>query len=94
MIKSIFLLLKYGSFALINEIIIFFRRFAEVLIIGFDNLNYHIFQTIRLLRFEDVRDNFTAIQRKFEKKNKELSNKCYRHVCYRCAGRKCNSRCL
>ena len=26
-------------------------------------------------RFEDVRDNFTQIQRKFEKKNKELSNK-------------------
>ena len=56
MIKSIFLLLKYGSFALINEIIIFFRRFAEVFIIGFDNLNYHVFQTIRLLRFENVRD--------------------------------------
>ncbi len=48
--------MKYGSFALINEIIIFFRRFAEVFIIGFDNLNYHIFQTIRLLRFENVRD--------------------------------------
>lgn len=56
MIKSILLLLKYGSLTLINEIIFIFRRLTEVLISGFDNLDYHILQPIRLLRFEDVRD--------------------------------------
>jgi hypothetical protein len=56
MIKSILLLLKYGSLTLINDIIFIFRRLTEVLMSGFDNLDYNIFQSIRLLRFEDVRD--------------------------------------
>ena len=56
MIKSILLLLKYGSLTLINYIIFFFRQLKEVLMSGFDNLDYNIFQSIRLLRFEDVRD--------------------------------------
>ena len=56
MIKSILLLLKYGSLTLINDIIFFFRQLKEVLMSGFDNLDYNIFQSIRLLRFEDVRD--------------------------------------
>ena len=56
MIKSILLLLKYGSLTLINDIVFFFRQLKEVLISGFDNLDFNIFQPIRLLRFEDVRD--------------------------------------
>lgn len=56
MVKSILLLLKYGSLTLINDIVFFFRQLKEVLISGFDNLDFNIFQPIRLLRFEDVRD--------------------------------------
>ena len=56
MIKSILLLLKYGSLTLINDIIFFFRQLKEVLMSGFDNLDYNIFQSIRLLRFESVRN--------------------------------------
>ena len=56
MVKSLLLLLKYGSLTLINDIIFFFRQLKEVLMSGFDNLDYNIFQSIRLLRFEDVRD--------------------------------------
>ena len=56
MVKSILLLLKYGSLTLINDIVFFFRQLKEVLISGFDNLDFNIFQHIRLLRFEDVRD--------------------------------------
>ena len=56
MVKSLLLFLKYGSLTLINDIIFIFRRLTEVLMSGFDNLDYNIFQSIRLLRFEDVRD--------------------------------------
>jgi hypothetical protein len=56
MVKSLLLLLKYGSLTLINDIIFFFRQLKEVLMSGFDNLDFNIFQSIRLLRFEDVRD--------------------------------------
>ena len=56
MVKSLLLFLKYGSLTLINDIIFFFRQLKEVLMSGFDNLDYNIFQSIRLLRFEDVRD--------------------------------------
>ena len=56
MVKSILLLLKYGSLTLINDIVFFFRQLKEVLISGFDNLDFNIFLPIRLLRFEDVRD--------------------------------------
>ena len=56
MIKSILLLLKYGSLTLINDIIFFFRQIKDVLMSGFDNLDYNIFQSIRLLRFESVRN--------------------------------------
>ena len=52
MIKSILLLLKYGSLTLINDIIFIFRRLTEVLMSGFDNLDYNIFLSIRLLRFD------------------------------------------
>ena len=56
MVKSLLLLLKYGSLTLINDIIFFFRQLKEVLMSGFDNLDFNIFQSIRLLRIEDVRD--------------------------------------
>ena len=57
-IKIIFL-------SLLNEIIFLFKSLVEILTNGFDNLNYHIFQPIRLIRFEDVRnflsDNYEII---------------------------------
>ena len=56
MVKSLLLVLKYGSLTLINDIIFFFRQIKDVLMSEFDNLDYNIFQSIRLLRFEDVRD--------------------------------------
>ena len=56
MVKSLLLFLKYGSLTLINDIVFFFRQLKEVLISGFDNLDYNIFQSIRLLRFESVRN--------------------------------------
>ena len=56
MVKSLLLFLKYGSLTLINDIIFFFRQIKEVLMSGFDNLDYNIFQSIRLLRFESVRN--------------------------------------
>ena len=62
MIKSILLLLKFGFVGFFNEIRILFKGLSEILISGFDNLNYHIFQPIRLLRFEDVRDFVTSTE--------------------------------
>ena len=62
MIKSILLLLKFGFVGFFNEIRILFKGLSEILIGGFDNLNYHIFQPIRLLRFEDVRDFATSTE--------------------------------
>jgi hypothetical protein len=56
MVKTLLLLLKYGSLSMIDDIIFFFRQLKEVLMSGFDNLDYNIFQSIRLLRIEDVRD--------------------------------------
>ena len=62
MIKSIFLLIKFGLFGFFNELRLLFRGLFEILTSGFDNLNYHIFQPIRLLRFEDVRDFATSTE--------------------------------
>jgi hypothetical protein len=62
MIKSILLLLKFGFVGFFNEIRILFKGLSEILISGFDNLNYHIFQPIRLLRSEDVRDFVTSTE--------------------------------
>ena len=56
MIKLIMLLTKFGFIGFFNELRFLFKGLSEILISGFDNLNYHIFQTIRLLRFENVRD--------------------------------------
>ena len=62
MIKSIFLLIKFGLFGFFNELRLLFRGLSEILTSGFDNLNYHIFQPIRLLRFQDVRDFATSTE--------------------------------
>ena len=56
MIKSIVLLIKFGFVGFFNELRLLFKSLSEILISGFDNLNYHIFQPIRLLRFQDIRD--------------------------------------
>ena len=56
MIKSIILLIKFGFIGFFNELRLLFKSLSEVMISGFDNLNYHIFQPIRLLRFQDIRD--------------------------------------
>ena len=56
MIKSIILLIKFGFIGFFNELRILFKSVSEMMISGFDNLNYHIFQPIRLLRFQDIRD--------------------------------------
>ena len=62
MIKGIFLLIKFGFIGFFNELRFLFKSLSEILISGFDNLNYHIFQPIRLLRFEDVRDFATSTE--------------------------------
>ena len=56
MIKSIILLIKFGFIGFFNELRLLFKSLSEVMISGFDNLNHHIFQPIRLLRFQDIRD--------------------------------------
>jgi len=62
MIKSIILLIKFGFIGFFNELRLLFRGLSEILTSGFDNLNYHIFQPIRLLRFQDVRDFATSTE--------------------------------
>ena len=56
MIKSIILLIKFGFIGFFNELRLLFKSLSEMMLSGFDNLNYHIFQPIRLLRFQDIRD--------------------------------------
>ena len=56
MIKSIILLIKFGFISFFNELRLLFKSLSEMMMSGFDNLNYHIFQPIRLLRFQDIRD--------------------------------------
>ena len=56
MIKSIILLIKFGFIGFFNELRLLFKSLSEMMTSGFDNLKYHIFQPIRLLRFQDIRD--------------------------------------
>ena len=42
--------------SLLNETRFLFKGLSEMLGSGFDDLNYHLFQPIRLIRFQDVRD--------------------------------------
>ena len=46
MIKSILLIIKFGFIGFFNELRFLFKGLSEILISGFDNLNYHIFQPI------------------------------------------------
>ena len=48
-IKIIFL-------SLLNETRFLFKGLSEILGSGFDGINYHIFQPIRLIRFQEVRN--------------------------------------
>ena len=48
-IKIIFL-------SLLHETRFLFKGLSEILGSGFGSINYHIFQPIRLIRFQDVRD--------------------------------------
>ena len=48
-IKIIFL-------SLLHETRFLFKGLSEILGSGFDSINYHIFQPIRLIRFQEVRD--------------------------------------
>ena len=42
--------------SLLNETRFLFKGLSEILGSGFDSINYHIFQPIRLIRFQEVRD--------------------------------------
>ena len=42
--------------SLLHEARFLFKGLSEILGSGFDSINYHIFQPIRLIRFQDVRD--------------------------------------
>ena len=48
-IKIIFL-------SLFTETRFLFKGLSEIIVGGFDSINYHIFHPIRLIRFQDVRD--------------------------------------
>ena len=48
--------IKFIFISLLNETRFLFKGLSEMLGSGFDNLNYHLFQPIRLMRFQDVRD--------------------------------------
>ena len=48
-IKIIFL-------SLFTEIRFLFKGLSEIIVHGFESINYHIFQPIRLIRFQEVRD--------------------------------------
>ena len=48
--------IKFIFISLLNETRFLFKGLSEMLGSGFDNLNYHLFQPIRLIRFQDVRD--------------------------------------
>ena len=48
-IKIIFL-------SLFTEIRFLFKGLSEIIVHGFESINYHIIHPIRLIRFEDVRD--------------------------------------
>ena len=48
--------IKIIFITLLNETRFLFKGLYEILGSGFDNVNYHIFQPIRLIRFQEVRD--------------------------------------
>ena len=48
--------IKVIFISLLHETRFLFKGFSETLGNGFDNINYHLFQPIRLIRFQEVRD--------------------------------------
>ena len=48
--------IKIIFISLLNETRFLFKGLSEILGSGFDSINYHIFQPIRLIRFQEVRD--------------------------------------
>ena len=48
--------IKIIFISLLHEARFLFKGLSEIIVSGFDNINYHIFQPIRLIRFQDVRD--------------------------------------
>ena len=48
--------IKIIFITLLNEIRLLFKGMSEIIGSGFDSINYHIFQPIRLIRFQEVRD--------------------------------------
>jgi len=63
MIKAIVIALFKSSAAikiiflsLFTEIRFLFKGLSEIIVHGFESINYHIIHPIRLIRFEDVRD--------------------------------------
>ena len=48
--------IKVIFISLLHEARFLFKGLSEILGSGFDSINYHIFQPIRLIRFQEVRD--------------------------------------
>ena len=48
--------IKVIFISLLHETRFLFKGLSEILGSGFGSINYHIFQPIRLIRFQDVRD--------------------------------------
>ena len=48
--------IKIIFISLLHEARFLFKGLSEVIVGGFDSINYHIFQPIRLIRFQEVRD--------------------------------------
>ena len=42
--------------SLLHEGRFLFKGLSEIIVSGFDSINYHIFQPIRFIRFQEVRD--------------------------------------
>ena len=48
--------IKIIFISLFTEIRFLFKGLSEIIVHGFESINYHIIHPIRLIRFEDVRD--------------------------------------
>ena len=48
--------IKIFFLSLFTEIRFLFKGLSEIIVHGFESINYHIIHPIRLIRFEDVRD--------------------------------------
>ena len=48
--------IKIIFISLLQEARFLFKGLSEIIVGGFDSINYHIFQPIRLIRFQEVRD--------------------------------------